>query len=297
MAQTDETTMDTPQEGSNLSIEEAFFSEPSQGSTEVKETPVSEDGINQPVGNNINNNPNDEKRFQYWQSQADKIKNENDMLKQQMSTMQNQFANAQRAQAPVQEQQKEEFPPPPEKPARPSGFNRAEAMEDPSSPSARYLDEVEAWRDDITEYTSMKSEYNNAIVKERLDKQQQARVQNIRRAQAQQVANQQIHGIYENVQNEHGLSQQEAQSFIKDMSKPDSLSVDNLVELWRIKQGRGGGANVQSNQPSDTFNQQARAQQVASPMGVMPSQQPVQQSTEESIMDSMINDYKKSNPW
>ena len=81
------------------------------------------------------------------------------------------------------------------------------------------------------------------------------------------------------------------------MSKPDSLSVDNLVELWRIKQGRGGGANVQSNQPSDTFNQQARAQQVASPMGVMPSQQPVQQSTEESIMDSMINDYKKSNPW
>ena len=81
------------------------------------------------------------------------------------------------------------------------------------------------------------------------------------------------------------------------MSKPDSLSVDNLVELWRIKQGKGGEVNTQPVQPSDTFNQQARAQQVARPMGVLPSQQPVEQSSENSIMDSMIDGYKKSNPW
>ena len=297
MAQIDEQTADTPEQGSNLSVEEAFFTEPSKGSTEEQQTSVREDGINQPVGNNINNNPNDEKRFQYWQSEADKAKNENVALKQQLGNIQNQIVSAQRAQAPVQQKQVEEFPPPPEKPVKPGGFNRAEALEDSSSPSARYLDEVEAWRDDITEYTSMKGEYNNALVKERLDKQQQARVQNIKRAQAQQVANQQINGIYENVQHEHGLSQQEAESFINDMSKPDSLSVDNLVELWRIKKGGGGGVNTQSTKPSDTFNQQARAQQVASPMGVMPSQQPVQQSSEDSIMDSMISDYKKSNPW
>ena len=81
------------------------------------------------------------------------------------------------------------------------------------------------------------------------------------------------------------------------MSKPDSLSMDNLVELWRIKNGSGAQVNQATAQPSDTFNQQARAQQVATPMGVLPSQQPVETSSEDSIMDSMVSDYKKTNPW
>jgi len=297
MAQIDETNVDTPQEGSNLSVEDAFFSSDSEGSTEQQHSSVSEDVANT-VNTEVNNNPNDEKRFQYWQSEADKTKNENTQLKQQLTMIQSQAQAVQQAQqAPAQQQESEEFPPPPQKPGRPSGFNRAEAMEDSSSPSARYLDEVETWRDDMTEYTTLKNEYNTALVKERLDKEQHMRVENVKRAQAQQQANQQIHGIYQEVQSSHGLNEQEAKQFINDMSKPDSLNVDNLVELWRIKQGGGGGVNTQPAQPSDTFNQQARAQQVASPMGVMPSQQPVQTSSEDSIMDSMINDYKKSNPW
>jgi|TARA_R100000655_G_scaffold38975_2_gene74034 hypothetical protein len=296
MAQIDEQNVDTPEQGSNLSVEDAFFSGQNEGSTEQPINPVSEDVVSEIATPEVNNDPNDAKRFQYWQSEADKAKNENEALKQQLNTMQAQ-ANTQQAQAPVQEEKPEEFPPPPPKPGRPSGFNRAEAMEDPSSPSARYLDEVEAWRDDMTEYGTLKNEYNNAIVKERLDKEQQRRVENTKRAQAQQQANQQIRGIYEQVQATHGLNEQEAKQFINEMSKPESLSVDNLVELWRIKNGSGANVTSQPTQPSDTFNQQARAQQVASPMGVMPSQQPTQQSAEESIMDSMINDYKKSNPW
>ena len=111
------------------------------------------------------------------------------------------------------------------------------------------------------------------------------------------------HEIWTNLEYTHDgircshLTPEEANSFMNEMSKPDSLNIDNLVELWRIKQGSGGVANAQPAQPSDAFNQQARAQQVASPMGVLPSQQPVEQSSEESIMDSMINDYKKNNPW
>tara|TARA_R100000808_G_scaffold20860_1_gene45033 strand:- start:162 stop:1049 length:888 start_codon:yes stop_codon:yes gene_type:complete len=295
MAQIDETNVDTPQEGSNLSVEDAFFSSDSEGSTEQQHSSVSEDVANT-VNTEVNNNPNDEKRFQYWQSEADKTKNENAQLKQQLNQMQSHIAQAQQQQAAA-EKQPEEFPPPPPKPERPSGFNRAEAMEDPSSPSARYLDEVEAWRDDITEYGTLKSDYNSAIVQERLDHEQAVRVQNIKRAQAQQQASNQIRGIFNSVQSEHGLSKEEATSFIKDMSKPDSLNVSNLVELWRIKQGSGAPVNAQPAQPSEAFNQQARAQQVASPMGVLPSQQPVQQSTEDSIMDSMVNDYKKNNPW
>ena len=304
MAQIDETNVDTPignQEGSSLSIEDAFFSDSIEGTTaeetNVVQEAVSEDG-NNPVPNPVISNENDERRYQYWQSQADKVKNENSTLKQQLDNMQSQMTNTQQVQqAPVQEQSAEEFPPPPDRPEKPSGFTRADAMEDSSSPSARYLDEVETWRDKMTEYSTMKNEYNKAVLQERLDKDEHVRVENIKRAQAQQQANQQLRGIYEEVKGHHGLSEQEAQSFMQDMSKPDSLNIDNLVELWRIKNGSGAAINQAPAQPSETFNQQARAQQVASPMGVLPSQQPVQKSSEESIMDSMINDYKKSNPW
>ena len=293
MAQIDETNVDTPQEGSNLSVEDAFFSENNEGDTQQN---VSEDDAQNVVNQAVNDSPNDEKRFQYWQSQADKSNNENHALKQQLNQMQSHIAQTQQQQAAVK-QQSEEFPPPPPKPERPSGFNRAEALEDSSSPSARYLDEVETWRDDITEYGTLKSDYNSAVVQERLDHEQAVRVQNVKRAQAQQQANSQIRGIFNSVQAEHGLSKEQATSFIKDMSRADSLNVSNLVELWRIKQGSGAPVNAQPAQPSEAFNQQARAQQVASPMGVLPSQQPVEQSTEESIMDSMVNGYKKSNPW
>jgi len=308
MAQIDETNVDTPEsQGSNLSVEEAFFSN-DEGSTTPSSTesttPV-EQVVNEDVSTPAEapNQGNDERRYQYWQSEADKTKNENEALKQQLQqtqAMQAQMLQQQQAaqqQAPVSEPQAEQFPLPPERPAKPAGFNRGEAFDDPNSPSARYLDEVEAWRDNMTEYTQLKTEYDSAIVKEKIEKQEARRVENIKRAQAQQQMNQQVNKIYTQVQGEYGLNPDEAKSFVNDMSKPDSLSMDNLVELWRIKNGSGAQVNTQPAQPSEVFTQQQRAQQVASPMGVLPAQQPGETSAEDSIMDSMIGDYKKSNPW
>ena len=300
MAQIDETTADTPSEGSDLSVEDAFFSgNESPVGDVVKETVESapQEGTTE-QGTPLEKN--DERRFQYWQSEADKAKNENDALKQQLSQVQNMQAQMMQQQQAAQQkptQEKEEFPAPPMKPERPAGFNRAEAYEDPSSPSARYVDEVEAWRDNMTEYSNLKNEYQNALVQEQVAKERNARVENIKRAQHQQKVNQQVGQIYQQVQGEYGLNADEAKSFVRDMSKPDSLSMDNLVELWRIKQGSGASVAQQPAQPSDVFNQQQRAQQVASPMGVLPAQQTEQGSSEQSIMDSMISDYKKNNPW
>ena len=301
MAQ-DETNVDTPEQGSNLSVEDAFFS-PEEGTTTTDATEtvaqvVSED-VSTPTQPTIENN--DERRYQYWQSEADKVKNENEALKSQLQTqaMQAQAVQAQQAQqAPAQnEQQAEAFPPPPNRPGKPAGYDRADAYNDPTSPSARYLDEVDAWRDNMTEYTQIKSDYDTSVVQEKMQHQETQRVENIKRAQAQQQMNQQVNGIYNQVQGEYGLNADEAKSFVNQMSKPDSLSMDNLVELWRMKSGSGAQVNTQPAQPSPTFNQQARAQQVASPMGVLPAQQSNDTSSEDSIIDSMISGYNKSNPW
>jgi len=304
MAQ-DETNVDTPEvQGSNLSVEEAFFTQ-EEGTTTQETTNTVDNVVKEDVSNTaeapVENN--DERRYQYWQSEADKTKNENEALKQQLQqtqAMQAQAFQQQQAmqqQAPVEQNQAEAFPLPPERPGKPAGFNRGEAFDDPSSPSARYLDEVEAWRDNMTEYTQLKTEYDSSIVQDRMNQQEAQRVENIKRAQAQQQMNQQVNGIYNQVQGEYGLNADEAKSFVNQMSKPDSLSMDNLVELWRMKNGSGAAVNTQPAQPSEVFTQQQRAQQVASPMGVLPAQQPGQTSAEDSIMDSMIGDYKKSNPW
>ena len=58
------------------------------------------------------------------------------------------------AEAAPTSQEQEEFPPPPAKPEQPRGFSRDEALADPNSDSAVYLDSVEKWRDDMMQYNS-----------------------------------------------------------------------------------------------------------------------------------------------
>ena len=292
---------DTPSQGSEqLSVEDAFFaSEEAQNvNSQAEGTPVQDTPSGD--GNSLNieetQAKNDERRFQYWQSEADKVKNENSQLKAQMQQM----VQTQQVQQPPaqQEPQTQEFPPPPAKPKVPAGFNRAEAMEDPSSASAQYLNELDNWRDDIIQYNGLKSEYQTALLNEQFEKQEERRANEIKRAQAYQYQQQQVKEIRNRVQGEYGLNDQEAVDFIKTMSNPESLTMDNLVQLYRMQKGSGQPVQTQPTGPSETFNQQARAQQVPSPMGVLPAQQNESTaSAEDNIMDSMISDYKKSNPW
>ncbi len=58
----------------------------------------------------------------------------------------------------------EEFPDAPEKPKKPSNFSRADAMEDPQSESAIYLDRSDEWRDDMDEYNRLYVEYQGAML-------------------------------------------------------------------------------------------------------------------------------------
>ena len=291
-------TPDTPSQGSEqLSVEEAFFTSEEQQSNEtvgtpaVQETPTGDDSalnIEQTQANN------DERRFQYWQSEADKAKNENAALKAQLQ----QANQPQQAEAPVKEKPVEQFPPAPEKPEAPMGFNRAEAMEDPNSASAQYLNKLDNWRDDTVQYNALKNEYQTALVQERLDAQDKQRVDDAKRQQAYQQQQAQMNDIYQKVQGEHGLNAEEATEFMQTMSNPESLTMDNLVQLYRMQKGSGQTVQTQPTGPSDTFNQQARAQQVPSPMGVLPAQQNESTaSAEDNIMDSMISGYKKNNPW
>ena len=310
MTQEDNIQQDTPQESTNefASLEEAVFGNESssdnvssaftsgnEGNTEPAPQGQPEVSTEENTQEPVQTNTNDETRYQYWQSQADKYKNELATLKQQPQQPQAQ------PQAPVEPEIKAEtFPPPPNKPQRPRTFNREEAYNDPSSESAKYVDELEGWRDDMNEYNTLKSEYNTAVIEDKFNKMEQERVNNVKRAQAQQQQAQQVSEIKSKLVGHYGMQEGEANDFMQKMSDPNSITIDNLVQLYRLQ---GSGNTQQPPQsapvPSQTFTQTQNAQQVPSPMGVMPSGNTNVdgRSMEDKMMDTMIGNFNSKNPW
>ena len=302
---------DTPQPAKeHASLEEAIFGSNDEGSNDLsdvfttgkEETTTEAPVIGQPeVSTEVKQETtqdNDTTRYQYWQSQADKMKAENQRLQTAMQQQQ-QMQQVPQVQQPVQEAPVEQaFPPPPEKPGKPGQFSREEAYSDPSSESARYIDAVESWRDDMTEYNGLKSQYDAAIVQEKVEKIEATRVQEAQRQEAFQRDRQQKNEVYKYVTGHHGLSKEQAVDFINTMSQPESVNVDNLVALYRLNKG-GSPQQANPGQPSETFQQMKNAQQVPSPMGVMPSGQSNAdgRSLEDKIMDTMIGNFNSKNPW
>jgi len=288
-----------PTEDSNTtSVEEAFFG--SQETTEPQEqaSPVEGTPESAPIQEQAQeyNAKNDDKRFEYWQSQASKSQNDIASIQKQNQELQAQMKAMQTMQQPTAEPV-EEFPAPPERPTKPRTFSREEAYADPNSESARYLDEYEGWRDDITEYNGLKQEYTVAQMQEKLDAQEQVRQDEIKRQQAYSQQQEQMRGVNTHLQGHYGFNDSDAQEFIQQMSDPNSLSLDNLVQLYRLQKGQG--QPDQNAGPSPEFQQTQRAQQIPSPMGVQTGQGGGNDARTDSdkIMDNMIGNFNKNNPW
>ena len=288
-------------EGSNdnsLSVEDAFF-----GKTEVNTEAAPQEGtpaVNQevPAQQEEYDAKNDSKRYEYWQSQAAKKDNELQKFKGELDAVANQLnAHEQQVAQTQPSQNKQEFPPPPSKPEKPRTFSREEAWNDPSSESAKYLDEIDSWNDNMSEYRDIRSQYEIALVREQIGAQEQAKRQEDAARAQYRSQQKQIKDVFQHVTGHYGLQPDEAREFIKTMSNPNSISMDNLVNLYRMKKG-AAPVNTQSQGPSDAFQQSRNAQQVPSPMGVMPGQATEStRSDSDTIMDDIITDFKSKNPW
>ena len=281
------------QEGSddnNLTVEDAFFKHTEETTEEAprqEQAPVV-------AGTPEQDAKNDERRYQYWQSQASKRENELQALKQELETTKTAPAT-QAPEAPAETVQ--EFPPPPMAPKKPARFSREEAWSDPSSESAKFLDEKESWDEDISQYNELKHQYELALMQEKLDNQTSYLGEQEQRRQNKIEQGRQISQISEHVQGHYGLTPTETNEFIRTMSNPESISMDNLVQLFRMNQAGAQQQGVPTG-PSPEFQQAKNAQQIPSPMGVMPAQgNQTQQNNEDSIMDELINSHKSKNPW
>ena len=304
-------TMDTPQEpqvethsvdldeqgslvedvifgGEQGSVSEAFTENEEQGVDPVLAQQEPSEVV-QPQGNN------DEVRYQYWQSQADKLKNERDALQSQFNTLATQQAPQPQQQEPESEPEPE-FPAPPEKPAKPYNFSMDEAMSDSQSESARFVQEEQSWREEMDEYKNLQFDYQMAMMQEERDNMKQERQNDIQRREAEIAQKTQLDNVKGEIMNQYKVDSNTAEDFVRVMSDPQSLSLDNLWKLYSADKGISTPNTTAT--PSAEFQQVKRAQQVPPSMGVMPSQNRQNQgSIEDSVMDSMITDFNKQNPF
>tara|TARA_R100001530_G_scaffold40861_2_gene31404 strand:+ start:5998 stop:6948 length:951 start_codon:yes stop_codon:yes gene_type:complete len=254
---------------------------------------------------------NDQVRYNYWQSQADKSNNElketkarNDELQQQLIGALQQNQGQQVTQEETQEAQPE-FPPPPDKPVKPRDFNREEAFTDPTSESARYMDNVDDWRDNMDDYNRLYVEYQSAVVQAEHEEMQKAETD--RKAQRQQVEDmrRQMDDVGNYLSEKHQVTSEQVSDFVTKMSDPNNLTIDNLWRLYQLEYGQQANPNAPNpvpgrpqGGPSPEFEQTKRAQSVPNPMGVMPSSnEATSRSSADSIMDDMISDLNKRNPF
>ena len=288
-------------EGSSdsLTVADAFFSKEEEASAApapTEGTPEATEGTVQSP--EVYEAKNDERRFEYWQSQAAKRENELKVLQQQLQTAKAQPTATPEVPAQPTQPEVQEFPPAPARPEKPRTFSRDEAYSDPQSESARYLDEVEAWRDDMVQYSELKSQYDTAVIQERLDKQEKQRQQAIKRQQAQMATQRQSQEVYEHVTGHYGFNDADAREFIQTMSQPESITMDNLVNLYRMQKGQPAPNAPVNPGPSATFTQTQNAQSIPSPMGVVTGESTSDTRPEnDQIMDDLINSHKSRNPW
>ena len=101
----------------------------------------------------------------------------------------------------------------------------------------------------------------------------------------------------QHLQNNYQASDDEIAKFVEVMDDPKNITVDNLFQLYRMQNGNVGTQPMTQTAPNESFDQRKRAQSVPTPMGVVPGQSSSQPNSNDSLMDSMLSDYKKRNPF
>tara|TARA_R110002050_G_scaffold176293_2_gene309180 strand:- start:1695 stop:2588 length:894 start_codon:yes stop_codon:yes gene_type:complete len=185
----------------------------------------------------------DSKRYEYWQSQADKAKSELSGLREELDYYRNSLSPVENMlkqnpevldslEAKLSNGNPNGYPQgfqeaslkEPAQPDRPVNYNEVDAFNDPDSESFKHRMAKEQYRDEYLDY--LKNVDRNRTMQMEQQYQQQM-------AQQQQTAmRQQAHS---HAVNTYGWEANKANDFIEWASAPDNLSLDNLAKLFELR--------------------------------------------------------------
>lgn len=168
----------------------------------------------------------DEKRYQYWQSQADKERRRAEMLLA-ANPLAEVVASDPELLVKLQEeivrkkQTKEAGPQRPQPPARPADYDEGQAYTEPGSASHKYRVAMDNYREQLLNYYDQRDAERDRMIQGQLKKQQEeeafrAEVAKLRLSLAQK-----------------GMNPVEVEEFLSFTNDPRNFTVDNLVNLYR----------------------------------------------------------------
>jgi len=207
----------------------------------INETPVGEQQA-ESVESSQQQSPakEDPSRFEYWQSQADKVKGELSATQQELAYYREQAMQAAQ-QSPSNgqpvEQAQETSLKPPVKPEKPVNYNEVDAYNDPESASFKFRMQKEQYQDDYLSYMEKKDANREAEYAKRYQQ-----------AMLEQEAHSLRSNAYNHVVSNYGWDQSRANDFVQWASNPANVTVDHLAKLFQMKDAPNAQVEQRKNQ-------------------------------------------------
>lgn len=220
----------------------------------------------------------EEKRYQYWQSQHDRLKNEYETLKQStqevqafvpvarylqenphiIQALESHLANP--GSSPVQSQQvaqpqATQYQVPAE-PTKPTDYNLMD-MHDPSTESGKYEIARRQYELDLLKYERESFKRDREQFEAYMNEQKMEREKQ-----------KQTEGLYKSLEADYQLDRDSAQRFVQEMSDPSTLELKSLIEFWKFKNGKvAPQAGQQVQQKMQQIQKMTRTPSMASVPG------------------------------
>lgn len=186
-----------------------------------------------------------EERYEYWQSKYDQKASEYNRMEEKIKSLENVAPIAKHieenpwildnvarslsgdTQGVSGKTEPQGSPKKPERPSKPSNYDPSEAYMDPDSSSFKYRDALDGYREDLVSYQEDMETHRLAQADKQYALQQ--------KQQQEAMAHQQQQAMQTNLQEGYGYTPERASEFIQYYSSPDSISLENLVALDRIR--------------------------------------------------------------
>jgi len=234
----------------------------------------------------------DTSRFEYWQSKYDQKASEYNKLQDQMGQYEKVapianyiqenpdilkgVAKSLSGDTPTVADNNEQMASPkkPVRPAKPVNYDSSEAYMDSESASYKYREAIDNYRDEMIDYSDQAEQYRIREL--------QAKENQIRQAQQQYEAQRQTDNTRNELMGKYGYSPDKAQEFMQYYSSPDSLTLDNLVRLDKMRSAPSQ-AEVEQRQRAEMMKQKQNTLNTPPPAGVVSAQSEPQVNDEDAF--------------
>ena len=240
----------------------------------------------------------DPSRMEYWQSQADKAQNERFKVQQELDYYSNSLGplaqmiqsdpevldklenqvNGNPSGNPVQAGNQRNSLQKPVRPTKPTTYNEVDAYNDPESDSFKHRAANDQWRDDMIGYRENVDAY----------RMQQAQVH-----QENQQRQQSMNSAYNIAMQNHGMNANQATDFVRWTQNPNNITIDNLVQLYAVKNAPQQQQQSQAQRKSAEMKAQQERLKVPRPTTVQTGQSAPTLTQEDEFNNALLNNAKR----